>query len=301
VIRRANTTVVWIGILANVAIAAAKFIAAAFTGSAAMLAEGIHSSVDAADGSLLLVGERLSRRPPDDEHPLGYGREIFFWSFLVALIIFAAGGVVSIYRGINHLLHPEPLENVVWNYGVLGIAFVLDGISWVVTFRNFNNARPSHVSAWRFLHASKDPTVYTVLLEDTSDLMGLLIAFMGVLIGQLTGVALADGIASILIGCVLVAVSLILAVETRSLLLGEAASRTTIQGMCAIARADAAVAGVDRPLTVHVAPHQILLVLGIRFGEGLTLAEFEEAIRRIKAAIHEKYPDVTRIFIEPRR
>ena len=228
---KSNTLVVLIAVAANVAIMVSKFLAAAITGSSAMLAEGIHSLIDAGDGGLLLLGEHLAQRPPDEQHPFGYGREIFFWSFLVAVVIFGVGGGISIYRGVTHLLHPSPVEKPFWSYAVLGTAFLFDGVSWVFTFRGFYRSVPRGSTFWRHLHTSKDPSLYTVLLEDTSDLAGLLIAFAGVLVSHLTGYLYADGLATILIGLLLAGVAAFLAYEGRGLLLGESADPASVRGI----------------------------------------------------------------------
>jgi cation diffusion facilitator family transporter len=295
---KSNTWIVLLAMAANIAITLSKFVAAAFTGSSAMLAEGIHSLVDAGDGGLLLLGEHLARRPPDEDHPFGHGREIFFWSFLVAVVIFGVGGGISIYRGISHLLYPAPVEEPFWNYVVLGIAFLFDGISWIFAFRAFHRAMPPNSTLLRHLHTSKDPSLYTVLLEDTSDLAGLLIAFSGVLIGHLTGNQYADGVATILIGLVLAAVAAFLAYESRGLLLGESADPASIRGMRELAKAQPGVLQVDPPMTVHLAPHQILLILGVRFRPELSLQEVQNTIDSIEASIRRAYPDVQRIFFE---
>jgi cation diffusion facilitator family transporter len=295
---KSNTWVVLVAVGANVAITISKFVAAAFTGSSAMLAEGIHSLVDAGNGGLLLLGEHLARRPPDEEHPFGHGREIFFWSFLVAVVIFGVGGGISVYRGITHLLHPSPVEQPFWNYAVLGTAFLFDGISWVFTFRGFRKTVPAGSTVWRHLHTSKDPSLYTVLLEDTSDLAGLLIAFTGVLVGHLTGNPYADGVATILIGLLLAVVAAFLAYEGRGLLLGESADPASVRGMRALAQAEPSILQVDQPMTVYLAPHQVLLILAVRFRPDLTLQDVQATIERLETRIRQAYPDVQRIFIE---
>jgi cation diffusion facilitator family transporter len=293
-----NKLVVLGAIAANLAIAVSKFVAAGFTGSSAMLSEGMHSLVDTGDGCLLLLGEHLSQRPADENHPFGHGKELYFWSFIVAVIIFGLGGGMSIYEGITHLGHPSARGNVWWNYGVLGAAFLFESISWGIAFHAFWKRKPADRSTWQYLHRSKDPAIYTILLEDTAALAGLLIAFAGVLAGDVTGAHWADGAASILIGLLLAGVAGFLAYESRGLLVGEAADPVAVAAMKRLAEGDPAVVRVDRPLTMHLAPHEVLLNLAIEFREGLTLAELEAAIDRVEAAIRGQYPEVKRIFIE---
>ncbi|HEX5439131.1 MAG TPA: cation diffusion facilitator family transporter [Gemmatimonadaceae bacterium] len=217
-----SQVVVYAEIAANIVVMAAKFFAAAISGSAGMLAEAFHSLVDTGDGLLLLLGQHLARRPPDPAHPLGHGLEVYFWTFIVALLIFAVGGGLSIHNGITHVLRPEPLGSATWSYVVLGVATVFEGGSFAVAWRKFRKDAGT-TSIWQALRVTRDMTTAAVLLENAADLIGILIAFAGVLLSHVLDLPLLDGIASILIGLVLVGVAGLLGYESRSLLLGERA------------------------------------------------------------------------------
>ena len=281
---------------ANLAIAATKFVAA-FSGSSAMLSEGIHSVVDTGNGLLLLLGIRLSRRPADPTHPFGYGKELYFWTLIVAIMIFAVGGGMSMYEGISHLRHPHPLEDPIWNYVVLGLAVVFEGYSWSVAFREFRVGQRGR-RMWRAIHASKDPTTFTVLVEDSAALLGLLVAIVGISVSYTLEQPAVDGLASLAIGVILAAVAVLLAYESKGLLVGESADRQAVASICALAEADPAVARVQPPLTMHLGPHEVLLNLEVSFRRGLSAAAVVAAIDRLEAAIRSRHPDVTRIFIE---
>ncbi|MEO0849158.1 MAG: cation diffusion facilitator family transporter, partial [Cyanobacteria bacterium J06648_1] len=213
---------IYAAMAANFAIAITKFVAASITGSSAMLSEGIHSVVDTGNELLLLWGLRLSKQPADDSHPFGYGQELYFWTLIVALFIFAIGGGMSIYEGIVHVNHPEPLSDPRWNYGVLGFAVIFEGYSWNVALQEFLRSKGEE-SFWRAIRASKDPTIFTILFEDTAALIGLFVAFLGVLGGHLLNNVYLDGVASIIIGVILCGVDLLLATESKDLLIGEGA------------------------------------------------------------------------------
>lgn len=288
---------VYAAIAGNLAIAITKFVAAALTGSSAMLSEGIHSVVDTGNGLLLLLGIRLSRRPPDANHPFGHGKELYFWTFIVAILIFAVGGGMSIYEGVVHLRHPEPVASPVWNYVVLGIAVVFEGLTWAVAYREFRRSSGAG-SLWRAVHVSKDPTTFTVLFEDSAALLGLLVAFLGVFLSHQLGNPYFDGAASIVIGVILGVVAMLLAYESRGLLVGEAADDELIASVRGLAQADPAVEGVAPPLTMHLGPHEILLNLDIQFRGGLAAAEIEVAVDRLEKEIRARHPWVKRIFIE---
>src|SRR5215211_3109089 len=202
-----SLTAIFAAIIGNLLIAVTKFTAAFFTGSSAMLSEGIHSVVDTGNGVLMLVGIRKSQKPPDEEHPFGHGRELYFWSLVVAFSIFAVGGGISIYEGITHILHPTSIENVVWSYAVLGASFIFEGITWFFGWRAFAKTRRGR-SVFDAIRRSKDPTSFTVLLEDSAALAGLVVAFAGVFLGHEFGMAYFDSIASIVIGILLCMVAL---------------------------------------------------------------------------------------------
>lgn len=287
-------------IAGNFLIAVTKFIAAAITGSSAMLSEGIHSLVDTGNGGLLLLGIRLSQRPADESHPFGYGLDLYFWTLIVAILIFGVGGGVSIYEGVRHLLHPEPVENPNVNYIVLALAVVFEGAAWYLALKGFL-AIKGRRGVWEAIRKSKDPTTFTVLLEDSAALAGLVVAFLGVLLGQLTGNLYFDGAASVVIGLVLCAVASVLAYETRGLLIGESASPAMIEDIRQLADSDPAVDRIRRPLTMHFGPEKILLNLDIQFQRGLRVEELESAVDRLEKTIRERYPRITRIFLEVER
>ncbi len=284
-------------IAANVAIAAAKFTAAAITGSSAMLSEAIHSLVDTAQGTMLWIGLRRSRRPADAAHPFGHGKELYFWTTVVAVLVFAVGGGMSAYEGIVHVLHPAPERSRVWAYAVLGFSAVFEGLSWRVAAREFAAARGDR-STWEAIRATKDPLIFTVLFEDTAALVGIALAFAGVLLGHVTGLEWLDGAASILIGLVLMAVAVLLARESRGLLVGEAADPRTIADVERIAASDGAVRGVGRTLTVSFGPDTLVLALELAFRPELRAEQVVEAVQRIEAALRSAHPELKYIFVE---
>jgi cation diffusion facilitator family transporter len=257
---------------ANVAIAATKFVAATFTGSSAMLSEAIHSLVDSGNGLLLLWGIRMSQRPADAGHPFGHGKELYFWTLIVAIMIFAVGGGMSMYEGISHLFHPNPLHNPIWNYIVLALAMVFEGYSWIVAVKEFQATQQGY-SVWRAIHTSKDPTIFTVLFEDSAALLGLLVALAGVYWGHRLGNPYLDGVASLVIGGLLAAVAMLLAYESKGLLVGESADAAAVANIRAATEADPAVEWMMPPLTMHLGPHEVLLNLQIKFREVLSAAE----------------------------
>lgn len=284
-------------ILANTAIAVCKFIAAFFTGSSAMFSEGIHSLVDTGNGFLLLVGIRRSKKPADDIHPFGYGNEVFFWSFVVALLIFAIGGGFSIREGIKHLQHPQSLNNFGWNYLVLTLAMLFEGAALRVALRQFNTTRGSK-PFFRALKDSKDSATLAVVIEDTAALLGLAIAFLSVFLGQLTGWEYFDGIGSILIGILLVTVSLFFAVECKALLIGEGLLPENVDKIISILEEEKRVLSFRRPLTLYFGPNQVLVNLDVNFADDLTADEIEATIDSLEVRIKAALPRVNRIYIE---
>lgn len=284
-------------IAANSAIAVCKFVAAFFTGSSAMLSEGIHSLVDTGNGVLLLHGIRLSRKPPDKKHPFGYGKEVFFWSFVVAILIFALGGGIAIYEGVQHLLHPRQLENVQWNYVVLILAMIFEGSALKVALKQFKISRGTK-PFFRALIESKDSTTIAVVVEDTAALLGLLIALVSVFLGQITGWVYFDGIGSVLIGVLLVAVSYFFAVECKALLVGEGLGSENMDKIDRILAAEPRVLRHRRPLSLYFSPNEVLLNLDVHFEDGLTSDQIEETIDRLEANIKTAVPRVNRIYIE---
>ena len=288
---------VYAAIGGNLAIAITKFIAAIITGSSAMLSEGIHSVVDTGNGLLLLFGMRMSQKPADLSHPFGHGKELYFWTLIVAILIFAVGGGMSVYEGISHLHHPAPLHDPLWNYLVLGFALVFEGIAWTVAFREFRKTQ-GRMSLWKAIRASKDPSTFTVLFEDSAAMLGLVVAFLGIFFGQRLNNPYLDGVAAIIIGLILAVVAVLLAYESKGLLVGEGASRETIEHICNIAGDDPGVERVMPPLTMHFGPQEVLLNLDIKFRGGLSAEEIEASVDRIEAEIRKRHPEIKRIFIE---
>ncbi|WP_223648517.1 cation diffusion facilitator family transporter [Hymenobacter psoromatis] len=293
-----SKTAIVAALAANLGIAAIKFGAAWVTGSSAMLSEGIHSLVDTANEWLLLLGLRRSQQPADARRPFGYGKELYFWSFMVSVFIFSVGGGLSIYEGIEHLRHPEPLGSPTWNYVVLSLAFIFDGLSFLVARRTFNKQR-GRQSFWAAFRASKDPSVFVVLFEDASDLLGLLIAFLGVFLSHWLQMPELDGVASLLIGLLLLVVAVLLLRETKSLLLGEPAETVLLHQVAVLARAEAAIMRAAPPLTSYLSPHEILLVLPVEFAPDLPAVQLTQVVARLRAAIQAAYPDVRHVFIQP--
>lgn len=289
--------VVLADIAGGCAVAAVKFLAAVVTGSSAMLSEAIHSLVDTGNGGLLWLGMRLARRPPDDDHPFGHGLELYFWSLVVAVLIFGVGGGMSVYEGITHVLRPERLENPMWNYLVLACSAAFEAVAWGVSLKAFLMRRRGR-GVWETIHASKDPATFTVLLENSAALVGLLVAFLGILLSHLFRLPVLDGVASIVIGLLLAAVATVLVVESRSLLLGEGANEQTVADIRTLTESDPAVVHARRPLTLHFGPDQILVTLDVQFRPGLTAREVEEAVDRLEASIRRKHPQVKHIFLE---
>lgn len=242
---------VYSALFANMAIAVVKFIAAGVTGSSAMVSEGIHSVVDTGNEVLLLLGIPKSKRPPDIHRPFGYGKELYFWSFIVSLLIFAVGAGVSFYEGIMHLQHPTIIKDPFWNYLVLGFALLFDGISFTIALRQFNKERGT-TRFWQAIKRSKDPTNFVVLFEDAADVCGLMVAFAGVWLGHYFQNPYFDGIASIIIGLILTAVSVVLARESYSLLMGETASPEVLQHVMQLAAADKNIIRVENPMSMFL-------------------------------------------------
>ena len=283
---------------ANLAIAVSKFAAFAITGSGAMLAEAFHSTADTGNELLLLVGLNRSSRPPDRQHPFGHARELYFWGFVVALSIFAVGGGLSVYEGITRVLQPPPLEDPTWNYIVLGLAAAFEGYSWSVALRNVNRRRENGESFIHAVHTSKDPSVFTVLVEDSAALTGLAIAFLGVLLSHVFNSPVLDAVASILIGLVLIAAATALGIETAGLLVGEGADQRTIDSVCRIIGDDPSVNAISNVLTMQLGPEEVLLVADVSFLPQLGTRELEKTVDRIEQKIQKNDPHVKRIYFE---
>jgi len=295
--RSSSKKVIFAALAVNLLIAVAKFAAAAVTGSSAMLSEGIHSVVDSGNQWLMLYGLKRSRQPADAAHPFGYGKEIYFWTFVVAILIFAGGAGVSIYEGIQKINDPHPLEKAYVNYAVLGTAMLLEAFAWSVAFREFRKTMGwrGFVAAIRF---SKDPAVFTVLFEDTAAMLGLGAAFLGIGLGEAFDLPVLDGVASVAIGAILATTATVLAYETKGLLIGESADPAVIAGIRQLLQAEPGIAQINEILTMHLGPEDVLLNISVDFRDGLSSQEVERAISAAEQRIKDAFPEVKRLFIE---
>jgi len=296
-VKSGNTRVLVLALAANLGIAVAKFAAAAITGSSALLTEGVHSLVDSTNQLLLMYGQKRAAKPADARHPAGYGRELYFWSFVVALLVFALGAGVSVYEGIQHVLNPEKAVSPLIGYLVLAVAFALEGGSTVAAFREFDAARGGK-SWWRALIDTKDATTVIVLLENGAAMAGILIAALGLWISQLSGDARFDGIASIFIGLLLGVVAVFLAREAKGLLIGEAADPVLVEGIRSAA-SRTGVMGIGDIMTIHNAPEQVVAALNVDFDNRLTAGDVERIVDEIERAVQQQFPSVTRIYVRP--
>ncbi|MES2097484.1 MAG: cation diffusion facilitator family transporter [Pseudomonadota bacterium] len=292
-----NTRVLIIALAANVGIAVAKFVAAAITGSSAMLTEGVHSLVDSTNQLLLMYGQSRAAKPADALHPAGYGRELYFWSFVVALLVFALGAGVSVYEGVIHFLQPEPAVSPLIAYAVLAIAFALEAGSTVAAFNEFNRARGAK-SWWHALTSTKDATTVIVLLENGAAMAGILIAGIGLAISQASGDPRFDGIASILIGLLLGVVAIFLAREAKGLLIGEAADPVLIAGIRRAATRDG-ITGVGEIMTIHNAPEQIVAAVNVDFDNRLSAGDVERIVDSIERDLQAEFPAIYRVYVRP--
>lgn len=291
--------VIYAALAGNTLVALTKFVAAALTGSSAMLSEGIHSLVDTGNQVLLLYGLRQARKPPDADFPFGHGKEIYFWSFVVAILVFALGAGVSIYEGILHLRHPVAIENPMINYVVLGLAMLFEGAAWFFAVREFSSTRGKlgYIEAVRH---GKDPTSFVVLFEDSAAMLGLLTAFAGVALSQWTGWPWFDGLASILIGLLLAATAAWLAIETKGLLIGESANRWIVDGVRELAASLDEVEHVNDVLTMHMGPEYILVTISVDLRNGVPAGAVERVTAGLDCEIRANYANVKRVFVEAR-
>ncbi|WP_029528251.1 MULTISPECIES: cation diffusion facilitator family transporter [Polaromonas] len=286
-------------IAANVAIAVTKFVVAGITGSSAMLSEGIHSAVDAGNGGLLLVGLHMAKKPATPEYPFGRGKELYFWSLIVAVLIFGLGGGMSIYEGVVHMREPEPLTDPFWIYVVLAMAAVFEGASFLIALRQFlrlSAGRPF----WSSLHGSKDPSLYTVLAEDGAALAGLAVAAAGVWASHSLDMPVLDGAASVVIGCILAGVAVLLIRESRGLLVGEGVRPETAAAIRAIAQQQPQIKKAGLPLTMYIGADDVLLALDVVFADSVGADDAAATVEQIERTIRERFPKVTRIYIESR-
>ncbi len=292
--------VIFAALIGNGLISITKLFAASVTGSSAMLSEGIHSIVDTGNQGLLLLGMKKASRPADAAHPFGYGKEIYFWSFVVAILIFAVGAGVSLYEGVHHILHPKPIENVNLSYIVLALSFIFEGVAWYFALKEFNRSK-GRLGYFQAVRRSKDPSTFVVLFEDSAAMLGIIVAFLGIWLGQLTGWLWLDGTASVIIGLILAITAWLLAVETKDLLIGESAVPEMVEGVRQLANEVAEVEHVNEVLTLHMGPEFVLVNLSLDFRNESTAETVENAIAKLDARIKLNWPLVQKVFVEAER
>ena len=289
--------VIYAALIGNFLIAVTKFIAFFITKSSAMLSEGVHSVVDTSNQVLLLYGLRRAKRPPNEQFPFGHGKEVYFWGFIVAIMIFTVGAGVSIYKGVHHILHPVPIINPTLNYIVLALAFIFEGAAWYFAFTEFTKAK----GKWGYfeaVHRGKDPSMFVVLFEDSAAMLGIIVAFIGILLSQITGNYVYDGIAAVIIGLVLAGTAAWLAYEIKGLLIGESAPPEIVKGVTEIAQSYPKIKHVNEILTLHMGPEFILLNLSVDFADNLLAGDLEDTISRLDRQIKQAYPKIKRVFVE---
>jgi cation diffusion facilitator family transporter len=293
-----STRTLVVALLANLGIAAAKFVAAAITGSSAMLTEGVHSVVDSTNQLLLMWGRRQSKKPADKFHPFGYGRELYFWSFVVAVLVFSLGAGVSIYEGVIHIAHPEAAVSPYWAYGVLLFAFLLEGWSTLEAFNEFKESK-GRLGWFEAITRSKDPPAFIVLLENAAAMAGIVAAAAGLFIAQLTGDPFYDGAASVVIGAILGVTACLLAYESKGLLIGEAADPDLVRDIRKLTSEKSGVVGVGHVMTIHSSPDQITAMLNVDFDDKISAGEVERIVCEVEIEARERWPHVRRLFIRP--
>lgn len=289
--------VVFAAMAGNTLIAITKFIAAALTGSSAMLSEGIHSVVDTGNGALLLYGMKRGRVPADERFPFGHGKEVYFWSFAVAILIFALGSGISLYEGILHMRHPEPISSPIINYVVLGLAMLFEGAAWTIALKEFRRSKGNR-SYLKAISSGKDPTTFVVLFEDSAAMLGLMVAFLGVVLTEVTGELWLDGLASVLIGVILGVTACWLAYETKGLLIGEAANPKVVADIRRTAVSMPSIEAVNEILTLHMGPDFILVNISVKFSSRLGAQRLEAVVAELDRALKEQDPRIKRVFVE---
>ncbi len=284
-------------LIGNGLIAITKFVAASLTGSSAMLSEGIHSLVDTGNQFLLLHGMKQAKKPPDENFPYGHGKEIYFWSFIVAILIFALGSGISLYEGIHHIIHPNEISNPIINYVVLGFAMLFEGAALSFALREFKAAKGplGYIEA---VQKGKDPSLFVVVFEDSAAMLGLFVALLGVILSQVTGNFIFDGIASVVIGLILAATALWMAIETKSLLIGESATLPIREGINELVDEIDEIEIVNEALTMHMGPEYILVNISADFASGISSDDVERSIAVLEIRIKERFPMVKKVFIE---
>jgi len=292
-----SKSVIYAALIGNGLIAITKFIAAGITGSAAMLSEAVHSVVDTGNQGLLLYGLKRSSRPPDDAHPFGYGMELYFWAFVVAILIFAGGAGISIYHGVEKILHPEPLESAYVNYIVLTLAMIFEAFAWWIAFKAFRAAKGT--LGWiEAVRRSKDAALFTVLFEDSAAMLGLVVAMIGIALGQALGMPVLDGVASVVIGVILAVTAALLAYEAKGLLIGEGVEPATRRGIETLIAEQEGIFKLNELCSMHLGPEDVLLTVSVDFVSDMSADEVESTISTMEKAIKARYPEVKRLFIE---
>ena len=298
--KHSDKKVIYAALIGNSAIAIMKFIVAAISGSAAMLAEGFHSAADSGNQIMLLIGHHRAEKPPDDNHPFGYGKELYFWAFVVSVSIFFVGASLSIYEGIHKIIHPEPVRSLILPLVVLGLAMIFEAYPWWIAFSEARKVKTGKgfTSFMDMAIRSKNPTVLVVLFEDTAALIGLLVAAVGITFSYTLNMSIFDAIASILIGVVLLVLALFLARETKELLIGESAGRRDREKIHTAICSMPEIRQCGSLLTMHLGPDDILVNIDVEFVDGLSTDELETAIDRIESRVKEAVPAATKIYIE---
>lgn len=289
--------VIYAAMIGNGLIAVAKFVGAAFTGSSAMLSEGIHSLVDTGNQSLLLYGIARSKRPADEKHPFGYASEIYFWAFIVAILIFSIGAGISVYHGVEKVLHPHPVQDPMINYVILVLAMVFEGFAWWIAYREFSSTQGKK-GLFQAVQESKDPTIFTVLFEDTAAMLGLIVALIGIWLSVTLDMPVIDGVASILIGIILAGTALLLALETKGLLIGEAAAPEIVEDIRRLISLQPAIVALNEIRTLHRGPNDVLLALSVDYNDEVPAGVVERTNTDLEIAIKDRFPVVKRLFIE---
>ena len=289
--------IIYAALVGNLAISITKFIASHMTNSSAMLSEAIHSLVDTINQVLLLHGMKKSTKPADSNHPFGYGKELYFWAFIVAILIFGLGSGISIYEGIHKIIEPEEIVNAYINYIVLGLAFIFEGVAWTMAYREFKRLNPN-MGIWRSVRRSKDPTVFVVLFEDTAAMLGILTALIGLSVGQYFNLPILDGIASVIIGIILAITALLLAIESKALLIGESADPAEQQTIRDILSNYSDIEHINELLTIHFGPADVLVTISLDVKNSVSTGAWEKQVSAIESDIKAAIPKVQKIFVE---
>lgn len=294
---KSSKKAIYAALAGNGMIALTKFFASAYTGSSAMFSEAIHSVVDTGNQILLLYGIKRSERPADKTHPFGYGMEVYFWSFVVAILLFGLGSGVSIYEGISKIQNPHPVKNPFVNYIVIGFAIIFETIAFSVAYRELRKTKGSQ-SLIKAIRTSKDPTIFTVLFEDFAALLGLMVAGLAIYLGEVLNLPILDGIASVIIGLILALTASLLAFECKGLLCGEAANDQIVAGIKDIVKGEKDVLYINEILTMHLGPQDILLNISLDFKDAISSGNVETTISELETSIKSKFPEIKRVFIE---